>query len=142
MSKLLTFLFQLPHWRSQAFGVLYTVSKEKRVSPLFVAVRLLLDVLQLWLLIVQPQNGYDIRSDWLLWRIVSFLGLNQFYEARSYTFFLGSLYIMIVLLVFVLGLCVWVGQAFKENRFSYVWPIQVRHEPGARTCLVHVTVDA
>ncbi len=108
--------------------MLYTVSKEKRVSPFFVAVRLLLDVLQLWLLIVQPQNGYDISSHTLLWRIVSFLGLNQFYSTRGYTFFLGSLYIMIVLLVFVLGLCVWVGQAFKENRFSYVWPIQVRHE--------------
>ncbi len=62
-------------WRVlQVFGVLYTVSKEKRVSPLFVAVRLLLDVLQLWLLIVQPQNGYMIRSDWIVWRIVSFIG--------------------------------------------------------------------
>ncbi len=46
----------------QVFGVLYTVSKEKHVSPLFVAVRLLLDVLQLWLLIVQPQNGFMVRS--------------------------------------------------------------------------------
>ncbi len=54
-----------PLWRhrtAQVFGVLYTVSKEKHVSPLFVAVRLLLDVLQLWLLIVQPQNGFMVRS--------------------------------------------------------------------------------
>ncbi len=54
--------------------MLYTVSKEKHVSPLFVAVRLFLDVLQLWLLIVMPENGYMIRSDWLFWRIVSFIG--------------------------------------------------------------------
>ncbi len=62
------------HTRVQVFGVLYTVSKEKRVSPLFVAVRLLLDVLQLWLLIVTPQNGFLVRSDWIIWRIVSFIG--------------------------------------------------------------------
>ena len=67
---------------------MYTVSKEKRVSPLFVAVRLLLDVLQLWLLIVTPQNGYLIRSDWIFWRIISFIGLNQFMSVRGYTFFL------------------------------------------------------
>ncbi len=39
---------------------------------------------------------------------------------------------MIVLLAFVVGLCLWVGRAFRDNTFSHVWPIQVsRHAPGS-----------
>ncbi len=45
---------------------------------------------------------------------------------RGYTFFLGCFYIMVVLLAFVCGLCVWVGRAFRSNTFTHVWPIQVR----------------
>ncbi len=65
-------------------------------------------------------------ADWILWRIISFVGLNQFLSIRGYAFYLGCLYIMIILLVFVCALCVWVGRAFRDNTFSHVWPIQVR----------------
>ncbi len=71
--------------------------------------------------------------------MLSFSGLNQFLSIRGYAFYLGLLYIMIVLLVFVCGLCVWVGRAFRDNTFSHVWPIQVRQPCDAQRCSVAIS---
>jgi hypothetical protein len=63
-------------------GVMYTVCKEKeRSSYTFIAFRLLVDWLQLWLLVVYPPT-FDIPADALWWRIVSFISLNQFMADR------------------------------------------------------------
>ena len=51
-------------WTTGLFGVLYTVTKEKDGHNwLFVVFRLVLDVLQLWLLMVKPSFGWDVAPD-------------------------------------------------------------------------------
>ena len=56
-----------------------------------------------------------------LWQVISFVQLNQFMSARGYTFFVTCLYIMIGGLVADIALCLYVGYAFKNNRFDHVW---------------------
>ncbi|KAJ9519321.1 hypothetical protein QJQ45_023109, partial [Haematococcus lacustris] len=108
---------------SGLFGVLYTVSKEKRVSWRMVLFRLVLDALQLFLLVVNPSYGWDIDAHNSGWRVVSFIGLNWIMTDMGYTFFLVCFYLMAGGLLVVVVLCFWVGWSFRNSRFDYVWPI-------------------
>jgi hypothetical protein len=61
---------------------MYTVCKEKgQYGYGFIAFRLLVDWLQLWLLVVQPPQ-FDIPPNALWWRIISFISLSQFMAGR------------------------------------------------------------
>ncbi|KAL6764390.1 hypothetical protein V8C86DRAFT_1586354 [Haematococcus lacustris] len=108
-----------------AFGVMYTVAKEKAPTWRFAAFRLFLDFLQLFLLTVNPQYGFTgfIDNSNIGWQVVSFIGLNQFLANRGYLFFIVALYIMAGALLFNVVLCVWVGYSFQANSFNHVWPI-------------------
>ncbi|KAL6757720.1 hypothetical protein V8C86DRAFT_1620236 [Haematococcus lacustris] len=105
------------------FGVLYTVSKEKSPPRPFVAFRLFLDWLQLFLLIVNPQYGWNINPGNKVWQAFSFISLNYFMSARGYTFFLACMYSMAFCLWANLALCIWVSRSFQQNKFDHVWPI-------------------
>ncbi|KAJ9529821.1 hypothetical protein QJQ45_022220 [Haematococcus lacustris] len=128
------------------FGVLYTVSKEKSPPRPFVAFRLFLDWLQLFLLIVSgkaqrhhcspdhlaqhgparhscQENGMAQPSAALVWQAFSFISLNYFMSARGYTFFLACMYSMAFCLWANLALCIWVSRSFQQNKFDHVWPI-------------------
>ncbi|EFJ49581.1 hypothetical protein VOLCADRAFT_89940 [Volvox carteri f. nagariensis] len=119
-------IFDEPHTiQLGIFGVLYTVSKEKRLSSFkFAFFRLFLDFLQLWLLVVNPSYGWAINASNKAWGVVSFIQLNSFLSARGYTFFLVSFYVYVGLLGLNLALSGWVAYSFSNNRFEYVWPIQ------------------
>lgn len=80
---------------------------------------------QLFLIIVSLQNGWDIPRGNIGWQVFSFISLTQFLSARGYTFFLALMYIMAVALVANVGLCWWVARSFSDGQFSYVWPIVV-----------------
>ncbi|GFH07292.1 uncharacterized protein HaLaN_02074, partial [Haematococcus lacustris] len=102
------------------FGVLYTVSKEKSPPRPFVAFRLFLDWLQLFLLIVNPQYGWSINPGNKVWQAFSFISLNYFMSARGYTFFLACMYSMAFCLWANLALCIWVSRSFQQNKFDHV----------------------
>ena len=55
------------------------------------------------------------------WRIFNFVKLNQFMAARSLAFYLACLYTTLCLLLLCIGLSVWVGWCFQNNRFDYFW---------------------
>jgi hypothetical protein len=62
--------------------VVHAVCKEKeRSSWVFLGFRLLMEFAQLWLLVVDAPQ-YQIPSDALWWRVVSFVGLDQFMAGR------------------------------------------------------------
>ncbi|KXZ43615.1 hypothetical protein GPECTOR_85g345 [Gonium pectorale] len=82
------------------------------------------DFLQLWLLVVNPSYGWAISAKNKVWQVVSFIQLNAFLSARGYSFFLALLYVFIGLLGVNLALSIWVANAFSNNRFEHVWPIQ------------------
>ncbi|PNH03659.1 Tiny macrocysts protein B [Tetrabaena socialis] len=118
--------FEDPHTLQQGlFGVLYTVSKEKKLSSVsFAFFRMFLDFLQLWLLVVNPSYGWVIGAKTKVWQVVSFIQLNDFLGARGYTTFLVLLYVFVGLLAVNLVISVWVAHSFSNNRFEFVWPIQ------------------
>ncbi|GFH21990.1 PAS domain-containing protein [Haematococcus lacustris] len=104
-------------------GVLFTVSKEKDVSYGLAVFKLFADFLQLFLLMVTPKYGFDIKSNSKGWQIASVIGLNDFFAARGLTFFLAFLYVFVILLVGVVAMSIWVAWSFRSNRFDQVWPI-------------------
>ncbi len=55
------------------------------------------------------------------WQAFSFIQLNYFMSVRGYTFFLICMYVLAVALFVNLGLCVWVSNSFKNNKFDHVW---------------------
>jgi hypothetical protein len=58
------------------------VCKEKELyTAKFIMFRLFVDWWQLWLLVVWPPQ-FDIPKHALWWRVVSFIGLNDFMETR------------------------------------------------------------
>jgi hypothetical protein len=63
-------------------GVMYTVCKEKgRTGYAYTVLRLVVDWLQLWLLVVSPPT-FDIPATALWWRILSFISLTDFMSSR------------------------------------------------------------
>jgi hypothetical protein len=108
--------------------------------------RLTLDWLMLWLLIVHAP-GFAIPDNQLWWRVVSFLSLDKFMAGRvsggalctntlniakrcfitmaccsqGYSFFLACFYLFIGGMVLVVALALWVGHNFLQNRFDTEW---------------------
>jgi hypothetical protein len=41
--------------------------------------------------------------------------------AQGFTFFLSTLYLLVAGLLLAVGLSVWVGYSFLQNRFEHVW---------------------
>mmetsp|Transcript_29309 Transcript_29309/g.64857 ORF Transcript_29309/g.64857 Transcript_29309/m.64857 type:complete len:2212 (+) Transcript_29309:218-6853(+) len=105
------------------FGVIYTVSREKKVGMGFVIFRLFFDALQLLLLTINPKYGWSIDGTATWWRAISLIQLNDFMSARGTSFFLACLYIFVVLLAMNVALCLWVAWSFCQNQFNQVWPI-------------------
>ncbi|KAG2431968.1 hypothetical protein HYH02_013184 [Chlamydomonas schloesseri] len=85
--------------------------------------RLSINFMQLWLLVVNPAYGFDIDPSNPGWKAASLVNLHWFLASRGYTFYLVLLYIFIALLLFCFGLSVWVAHQFANNRTDQVWPV-------------------
>ncbi|GFH07401.1 tiny macrocysts protein B [Haematococcus lacustris] len=119
---------ELCYWPDQ--GALPAKGKEypglgykRDVSYGLAVFKLFADFLQLFLLMVTPKYGFDIKSNSKGWQIASVIGLNDFFAARGLTFFLAFLYVFVILLVGVVAMSIWVAWSFRSNRFDQVWPI-------------------
>ena len=49
------------------------------------------------------------------------IGHCQLMNMQGYEFYIAILYIVAAVLVVSLGLCIWVGWCFKNQRFTVVW---------------------
>lgn len=56
-----------------------------------------------------------------LWKAIETLNLKNPIVSKGYNFYIAILYIVASVLLLSLGLCVWVGWCFKNQRFPFVW---------------------
>ncbi|GAX78754.1 hypothetical protein CEUSTIGMA_g6191.t1 [Chlamydomonas eustigma] len=108
---------------SGVFGVIYTVSRERSATWRFLSFKILLDLWQLLTLTINTQYGWAINGTQTWWQVLDFIQLTSFMSFRGLSFFLICLYIFVALLMFTLGLCIWVAYSFKKKQFDHVWPI-------------------
>ncbi|KAG2440500.1 hypothetical protein HYH02_010378 [Chlamydomonas schloesseri] len=108
------------------FGVLFTIVKERYNTGIrWLLLKIALDFLQLFTVVFKPNDGWVIKQDLWLWKLLRMLQFDDFIKPRGYTIFLVALYIMIGLLVFALVLSAWVAWCFQQRSFPAVWPIKL-----------------
>ncbi|GAX73347.1 hypothetical protein CEUSTIGMA_g800.t1 [Chlamydomonas eustigma] len=96
---------------------------ERIVTWKFVAFKVVFDLWQLLTLTINSQYGWTFDGHATWWQVIDIIQLNYFMSARGQMFFLICLYVFVALLMFTLGLCIWVAWSFKNQAFDYVWPI-------------------
>ncbi|KAG2446182.1 hypothetical protein HXX76_000775 [Chlamydomonas incerta] len=108
------------------FGVLFTIVKERYNTGIrWLLLKIALDFLQLFTVVFKPSDGWVIKQDLWLWKLLRTFQFEDFIKPRGYTIFLVALYTMIGLLVFALVLSAWVAWCFQERSFPAVWPIKL-----------------
>jgi hypothetical protein len=108
------------------FGVLYTMAKEKFDSSSRLAVlKIILDFIQFFLLVVRPSYGWDIDQSSWLWKAISWVTFVDPLLQKGYDFYIGVQLTIAALLLLSILLCIWVGYCFKNDHFPYLWPIQI-----------------
>ncbi|KAJ9517439.1 hypothetical protein QJQ45_016807, partial [Haematococcus lacustris] len=122
-------------YESMVFGLVYTVNKDKEDTPReFVVGRLALEFLQLWLLIANPDFGWQFDRSNKVFQLVSIINLKDFMGARGYPFYLAFMYMTFILLLGVLAVSGWVGWCVQNNRLDQVWPQRILHWFSSACC--------
>ncbi|GAB4820336.1 hypothetical protein N2152v2_007382 [Parachlorella kessleri] len=96
------------------FGVLYMLSKERLAEGWkFVLFAMTVDYLQLAVFFISYNFPWDFDSSAWYWKWL------------NYHIYLGVFYTLVGVLLAALVLCTVIGVKFKDNSFTYVWPVQM-----------------
>jgi len=109
------------------YSVLYsTLSTEKYDCLLrFAAARVCLDFIQLLLLVLRPEYGFQFNTDLWVWNAIKWVEFANPLTSESYEFYVVWIYVGVAILVSAMGVALWVSWCFKSNHFPYIWPVML-----------------